>query len=441
MSDSLAPQPALAVDDAPAALDRAAAPPTSAVSQATGLVGLAGLAAAVVWLQGAGMAPAIGALICLAAAGLPMVVWALAVEKVHRRATTGLDFALRRPAAEVWAGVRVKLVGLYAIWLALGAIYFAARTYAEPKFDVYFALLTVAIVPLAALAPLYLFLLDRHARDPHDGLWHTGRWLLGRPADREKVADQLRGWAIKGFFLAFMVSVCPLVVAGVVAPDWARVLSDPAAAALLAIKAMFLIDVVFGTLGYLLTFRPLDSHIRSANPYLAAWVAALACYPPFLLVGQAGPLDYSAGTQSWTVWFAGSDALLALWGGMLVALAGIYGWSTMIFGMRFSNLTHRGIVTNGPYRWFKHPAYLSKNLFWWLSVLPFLSLGGAEEAVRNCLLLGTVNLVYWLRAKTEERHLMADPDYRAYSAWIAVHGALPRMARALGFGGRPAADR
>ena len=42
-------------------------------------------------------------------------------------------------------------------------------------------------------------------------------------------------------------------------------------------------------------------------------------------------------------------------------------------GPRFSNLTHRGILTHGPYAWSKHPAYLSKNLFWWLSSLPFLA--------------------------------------------------------------------
>ena len=39
---------------------------------------------------------------------------------------------------------------------------------------------------------------------------------------------------------------------------------------------------------------------------------------------------------------------------------------------RFSNLTHRGIITNGPYRYSKHPAYLAKNLSWWLVSMPFM---------------------------------------------------------------------
>src|SRR5690606_42143161 len=48
---------------------------------------------------------------------------------------------------------------------------------------------------------------------------------------------------------------------------------------------------------YLLTMKPLDAHIRTANPYLAGWVAALICYPPFILMD--GPLNYHVNTADW----------------------------------------------------------------------------------------------------------------------------------------------
>ena len=53
---------------------------------------------------------------------------------------------------------------------------------------------------------------------------------------------------------------------------------------------MFVIDVQIGMVGYLLTFRPLDAHIRSGNPLLVGWLSALMCYPPFVfvLVGDGG---------------------------------------------------------------------------------------------------------------------------------------------------------
>ena len=112
---------------------------------------------------------------------------------------------------------------------------------------------------------------------------------------------------------------------------------------------------------------------------------------------------------------------------MIVVLTLVYAWATVIFGIRFSNLTHRGIVTNGPFRYFRHPAYLSKNVFWWFLHIPFLSTVDSATAVQNCALLLLVNGIYFLRAKTEERHLMADPCYRDYSAWIKENGLIPRL--------------
>ncbi len=109
-------------------------------------------------------------------------------------------------------------------------------------------------------------------------------------------------------------------------------------------------------------------------------------------------------------------------GGALVLLTGFYAWATVIFGLRFSNLTHRGIITNGPYRVLKHPAYWSKNLYWWLLHMPFLSTMGTEVALKNSALLLLVNGVYIFRAKTEEKHLLHDPVYREYSDWMAQNG-------------------
>jgi len=115
-------------------------------------------------------------------------------------------------------------------------------------------------------------------------------------------------------------------------------------------------------------------------------------------------------------------------GGVLVLLTGIYAWATVAFGLRFSNLTHRGILTHGPYRWTRHPAYLSKNLFWWFSSLPFLSMSGSlTDVVRNCALLGVTNAVYYWRARTEEAHLGTDADYVAYRAWMERNGVVPRL--------------
>lgn len=43
--------------------------------------------------------------------------------------------------------------------------------------------------------------------------------------------------------------------------------------------------------------------------------------------------------------------------------------------------------------------------------------------------MAVVSGIYYWRAKTEERHLSADPDYVAYSAWMERNGAVPRLLR------------
>lgn len=103
----------------------------------------------------------------------------------------------------------------------------------------------------------------------------------------------------------------------------------------------------------------------------------------------------------------------------------------MSFGLRFSNLSWRGLVDSGPYRYTKHPAYISKNLYWWLHTVPFVGVSSSLDLWRNILGLSFVSLVYYLRAKTEERHLMAFPEYAAYAARIEQDGLLARCVRCL----------
>ncbi|WP_421707146.1 methyltransferase family protein [Algihabitans sp.] len=414
--------------------------PPSVIGNGVGLSGLAGLGAALLWLPGSALTLQAQWLLCLAATALPMVFYSLLIERVHRRASTGLNWGAPRPLSDTIATTRIKLAGLAATWALIAVFYFAVTYYRGEEFSAYLGILQAIWLPLLLLAALYVFLVDRYATDPHDDLWHFGRLAIGdaAQADRSKVAQHLRSWAIKAFFLAFTASLMPSHVQAVVAYDTGELLRNPIVTVVFVFNLLFLIDVTFGTLGYAATFRPLDTHIRSPNPFLLAWVAALICYPPFILMGHGGPLDYRQGTQDWAAWMQGSEPALWAWAVLLSLVLGVYAWATVIFGLRFSNLTHRGIITNGPYRFFRHPAYLAKNLFWWLVFLPFLPLGDTAQTIQNCLLLLSVNLIYWLRARTEEWHLRQDPVYRDYLAWIAEHGLLERLGRRL-LGRRPAA--
>ncbi len=425
--------------------------PESDVSSAVGLTGLLGL---FVWISVCRNWPGIveafslpgprapldgpyAALTTLLFTGGPMVLWSVFVEKVHRRPSTGIDWGRPRPAGSNTDVSITKIAGLWATWAAIGFFYCVARWYWDGQYLFAMEVIGFAAVPLFLLSVPYVFWLDRYMVDPRDGAWHFGAMLIGRePYDPEEIKSHFRSWAVKGFFCAFMISILPPGFQYIVNLDIADMSMNPVRIAGGLIELLFVVDVQMAMVGYLLTMKPLDAHIRSANPYLSGWVAALICYPPFILMGDGGPLAYHYNTADWAHWFADYPVLLWFWGAWLVFLTGVYAWATVIFGLRFSNLTYRGIITNGPYRFTRHPAYLSKNLFWWCATMPFIVTSDSfSDMVRNTAILAAVSAVYYWRAKTEERHLGGeDPKYRQYYDWMEQNAPITKgLARLIHF--------
>jgi len=422
-------------------------------------VGLTGLAALLGWLllchkwaaiadafalpgPHAPMSGPYAAVAALVVTGLAMTLYSLLVDKVHRRPSTGIDWTRARPLAETVDVSITKLAGLWATWALIAGYYCIGRWYWDGQYLFAMEVIGAAAVPLLVLSIPYVFWLDRYLVEPRDAAWHFGAMLVGREAwDIDQVKRHGRAWAIKAFFGAFMISILPGGFAQVVNADFGSMAHDPVRLGLTLIALLFLIDVQIGTVGYIFTFRPLDAHIRSGNPLLAGWVAALMCYPPFVwgTMGRADVLGYEVNTPGWAFWLQGHTLLLWLWAALLVTLTAIYAWATFAFGLRFSNLTYRGVLTNGPYRFTRHPAYLSKNLFWWCSTLPFLvSSHAMTDMVRNTVLLGVVSAIYYWRARTEEAHLLSeDAKYRAYHAWMAENALITRTLTRLGERFRP----
>ncbi len=428
--------------------------PKSAVSTGVGMAGLFGLAVWITialtfntnplrfliadltnrpWLaNGFSLSGPSAALCNVLACGIPMVLWSIFVDKVHRNPTTGMDWdSPPRPVGAVLDTSLTKLAGLWFTWALIAGVYCVARFYWQGQYLFAMKMFALAALPLLLLSIPYVVWLDTRLREPRDGAWHLGALLMGRRDwDGGAIAHFLRAWAVKGFFLAFMVSIVPGGYREVIQADFANVQNNPVALARWLITLMFVIDVAFATIGYMLTMKPLDAHIRSATPYAAGWTAALICYPPYSLMMAGGPLDYHYNESAWIQWLQHYPVLLALTGAVLVLLTAIYAWATVAFGLRFSNLTDRGILTHGPYAFTKHPAYLSKNAFWWLSSMPFIAASGSlVDTIRNTALICMVSGVYYWRAKTEERHLSTDPAYREYAAWMAEHALITRQFR------------
>jgi len=178
--------------------------------------------------------------------------------------------------------------------------------------------------------------------------------------------------------------------------------------------------------GYIFTLRVLDSHIRSTDPSLLGWAVAISCYQPFWSFWSSYYIQYEDKT-AWGFWFENFPLIYGVWGTLILLMLFVYVWASITFGLRFSNLTHRGILTHGPYRYVKHPAYLAKNISWWLIALPFLSVVSWQDGLKHSLMLLALNGIYYLRAITEERHLGKDTAYRIYQEQISRHGLFAKI--------------
>jgi protein-S-isoprenylcysteine O-methyltransferase Ste14 len=404
--------------------------PKSAVSGAVGLTGLIGLAAAIAVGRYFGANGPLSGMAAVVACALPMVGWTIFVDKTWKNESTGLDWSRKARAHDETREISVaKLAGLWATWAIIAGFYCIGRWYWDGQYLFAMRLLATAAPVLFLISIPYIFWIDRRLKEPKDGTYMFGAWLMGDRGeiDREQLIEHFRSWAVKGFFTAFMISIVPGNWFEVLRWSNADIVSNPVALASFCIGLLFLIDVAFATVGYILTLKPLDAHIRGANPFTQGWVAALICYPPFILMNPGGPLDYHQNVGDWALWLEGNVPALTAMGAVLVILTGIYAWATVAFGIRFSNLTHRGIITHGPYSWSRHPAYLAKNAFWWLATMPFIATSGSYvDMIRNTAILGLVSAVYYWRAKTEEKHLMADPAYREYWEWMERNAPVPR---------------
>ena len=401
-----------------------------------------------------------------------MAVYELAVVRVYKRQ---FDFSAPRVMdEEAWRRVRARCVALYAcfvpatfLYVTLGEYCFYVAPYPDHWYYSHFRTFYLIAAPLiCVLCWPYFYCVERYARPEGavDEFLVLSRWLKksfaelcsGDPQQRHEnahVKNLARGLLVKFFFIPVMVSFCfgnwsnwqfhaQRFAQEFVKSDWTSVADigrNTQAIAAMIFAFILLVDVCIGLVGYLASCRMLDTQVTSAEPTLLGWVVALLCYPPISRGITGIYLEYNQ-DEIWSSDMYNNYAVMSIVCTILsLGLMGAYAWATVAFGLRFSNLTNRGIIASGPYKYIRHPAYTFKNFAWWLAALPTLlfAMTHARElsylhgmhstrlspgydvpglallpifAVR---LIGS-NVIYGLRAITEERHLMREPHYREY---------------------------
>lgn len=192
-----------------------------------------------------------------------------------------------------------------------------------------------------------------------------------------------------------------------------------------ALQVILLVDVGFFTVGYLVELPALKNEIRSVDPTLLGWLVALMCYPPLN--------DVTSSILGWRsddfpqFDNAGVHVAMNL---LILVLMSIYAAASAALNFKASNLTHRGIVSGGPYRYVRHPAYVCKNFAWWIGGIPAFSAALAVSVLDSAMVLLSVfgwSVIYYLRAVTEEDHLRkVDEEYDRYCQQVRYR-FIPRV--------------
>jgi len=419
-----------------------AAKPDFIPSSLTGWLGVAGFVLGVVCLNVFGPKFDLHryweGLILMGFTSVPMLVCDALILRMRGKGTP-VDGMTRRRAYSV-PRTLVKLLGLFGTLTLLALLFWVFPEYngsLSPEggfYSNFFTLCRFAGPWVLGVCAVYFFFVDARLDDPHDGYWYFGRVMLLSfdGVDWVKVKNHLRTWAVKGFFLPLMFTFLCDNLPGL---HWreghAEALRQVFASGEASLGALqmlhhwahnflFSIDLAFVACGYVLTLRLVQSHVRSAEPTMLGWTAALMCYLPFWkMIGDLYLGYWSDG--NWESKLTNNREMLYVCGAGILIFEIIFVWATISFGLRFSNLTHRGVVTKGPYYFTKHPAYISKLCAFFLIALPWIDGRGPDFGLRNLFMLAGLGLVYWIRAKTEERNLSSmDPAYGMYAEEIRL---------------------
>jgi len=315
-----------------------------------------------------------------------------------------------------------KSVALYTVLILIFAAAMAGTLLDIAPAGIFLDGLLPVFPLLLILTPVYVRLFERMTGTTEDPYSRLGARLLGRDKSSWREHKQLLlSFSLKAFFIPLMYGWLHMAAASLLNMD-APTLNNWT---VWLFNLGLCIDLLIGASGYLFVSKLFGTEMSSVDDHWLGWASCLVCYPP--LFNYLRVATDQVDTFVWTDWLDTSNPLYWLWATLIISSWVIYWLSTVAFGFRFSNLSYRGLIDIGPYRWCKHPAYLAKNIYWWIYTVPFFGGLSVPEVTRNVLGLALLSSVYYLRAKTEERHLSRFPEYQAYAQRIRERSLATRL--------------
>lgn len=272
------------------------------------------------------------------------------------------------------------------------------------------------IIPLSLV---YIYLVDRRLLEPEDDYAKIGAMLNKKiPLEKSILNFFLLKTLVKIVFVPFMYTGFLGNMTILLNTEWYL---NVEAISLLLFNFGISIDILIGMFGYLFSSAIINNQIKDTDSNLLGWIFALLSYPPLLWIMRK--VNNQHDSLTWSEIIPQDNPIYWILFAIINLTWIVYWLATFEFGMTFSNLSWRRLIDKGVYQYTKHPAYIAKNIYWWLYTLPFMGVVFfSAQWWQNILGLTFVSLIYYGRAKSEERHLMKFIEYRQYCAEINKRG-------------------
>ena len=299
---------------------------------------------------------------------------------------------------------------------------------------------SLALVFLLPVSFALIWFTEYILGEKRDGTYQLG--LLARfkvhMIDWSIFLDGVREWILRCFFLlinfyAALFYVSNVRVNGL--PDPSGNFADFITQLDLAIFGL----IIFAILpGYLFASRLIGTEVKKVDRTWFGWAINFSCYPPLNAAVFGAWVSYRPTLEmrelygdlpAWAYHTLDNAFLLYLVGALIIFFAFIHLWGEAMMGIRSANISSRGIITTGLFRWTKHPIYVAKCFQWGFIFFPVLNALGFLNALQSGILFLLVCAIYAGRALSEERLLATDENYVKYAHYMDKQGIFAFVGR------------
>lgn len=176
------------------------------------------------------------------------------------------------------------------------------------------------------------------------------------------------------------------------------------------IKIITMFTTIILAFSYITELDLFKNKIKSVDTTPLGVITCIMCYYPFMLLSTKiipTPDENIIPVDNFALRITLNILIILANFGILIAVGRL--------GTKSGNLTNRGIVTGFPYNIVRHPNYIMQICYIIFTTIPvyFSGLYPIETILLTAGLIGWA-YVYYLRAITEERHLIQDEAYQQY---------------------------